>query len=314
MKNFKILWIFYIVIVGISLSYGFKFGSWILKLQTENKELHTELIGKKEEYQQLSEYSAKLKVQYLDATALADKLKINFNKEADVLKGKIKILSNATFMIREAARRAGNSDISYQGAKVKYVVNELRYAGGPPIGYVLIFDDGRVVSKLYKHIIDVKTAISRDEKTGKYTIINKADYVLKTIPVTHTDSDNWLNKPFALKIVGGEAFIDPVEPIKQSKFFHWWAPRINAEFSFYKNSLYPGIGISLLGYGYSARDLDFKFLQIGGQYTKDGSIIPTVSPIMWRPFPDFLANTYIGMGASYNDSQIMPFISLQVGL
>lgn len=277
----------------------------------EKDRLHTELIGQKEAYVQLSEHAAKLEIQYKSQEDLKAELEKNWKAEKEALQGRVKILSNATFLIREQARRENRSDLVYEGTDVKYLFNEIRFKDGPPVGYVLIFDDGRVTSKLYNHQISVNTAVSRDESSGRYDIISKADFILKS-PHLSKDTKNWMNEPFPLKITGGKALIDPTEPVQLEKRFHLWSPTLNGGFNV-GSDLKAAVGVSLMGYGYSKRDLDWKFLQLGVDYSKTNEYGVHLIPVMYRPFPNYLKNTYLGAGVGLDDRGYNPFLSLSVG-
>lgn len=284
---------------------------YVASLIGEKERLHTELIGQKEAYQQLSEHAAKLEIEYKTQEELKAELERNWKAEKDALQGRIKILSNATFLIREQARRENRSDLVYEGAEVKYLFNEIRFKDGPPVGYVLIFDDGRVTSKLYNHQISVNTAVSRDESTGRYDIVSKADYILKS-PHLSLNGKNWMNEPYPLKITGGRALIDPTEPVQLEKRFHLWSPTLNGGFNV-GSDLKAAVGVSLMGYGYSKRDLDWKFLQFGVDYSKQNEYGIHLIPAMYRPFPCYLKNTYLGAGIGLDNRGYQPFLSLSVG-
>ena len=305
-KNFG-----YIILAILLLSGYMLLGKYVDQMN-ENSRLHEELIGKTENYNQLTKYTAELERKYVDQKKLQKLTEEAFGRERGSLKGRIKVLSNATFLIRERARKQNNSDLAYEGKGIKYVFNEIRFQNGPPIGYVLIFDDGRIVSKVYNHQIDVKTAISREEETGKYNVLSKADFILRS-GHRKPDGKNWFGVPHPLNITGGTAFIDPTEPINSPKRFHLWAPRYNFGVNANSAGFHPGIGVSLAGYGRSKRDLDFKILEIGTQYEKVDGIGLTLKPLLWRPFSDTLPNTYIGPGISYDKNGHDFLFGLSVG-
>lgn len=293
------------------------FTQYFFSNKREKERLFTELQGKTQKLQLLTKYSAKLEINYKKQSDLVTKLKKEWAVEQKHLKGRIKVLSNATFLIRERARKQKNSDISYVGKNMKYIVNEIRYSKGegkygPPIGYVLIFDDGRVVSRVYNHYIDVKTAVLRDEETGKYNVATKADYVLKS-PSISSNEGKWLNKPYPLTIKGGTATIDPTEPINKEKQFYFWAPRLNANINSGVSGPRPGLGVSLMGYGYSKRDLDMRLMQLGIDYDKESGAGATFTPLLWRPLPDTLPNTYIGPGIRKDAEGNELFFGIQIG-
>lgn len=301
--NFKVL-VGVIIIVLL-----FKF----LTLASNNKRLHAELINKNEAYVQLSEHAAKLENKYIDQDTLKAKLESEWSDEKHALKGRIKVLSNATYLIRERARKEKRSDLIHEGKKLKYIFNEIRFKDGPPIGYVMIFDNGKVVSKIYNHVIDIKMAISRDEDKGNYSIVSKADFKLRSGHLKH-DGINWHNKPYPLKIVGGTAFIDPTEKAENSRFF-LWSPRLSAGFNAGIDSdgtfTKPAVGVSLMGYGPSRRDLDFKFAHFGLGFGKSSEDLDIhLIPVLWRPFREVLPNTYIGIGAGIGSKGQNYFLGL----
>ena len=307
--------IFWLLIAVATLFVGNRLYSLYQDITGQNTRLHEELVSKTEDYEQLSKHAAKLENQYVSEKQLRQKLQKDFANEKSALKGRIKLLSNATFLIREKARKTGQSDFTYQGKMFKYVLNELRFDnGGPPLGYVLIFDNGKVVSKIYNHQIDVKTAVARDEDTGKYSVVSKADYVLKSPSLNVNDEKVWLNKPYPLEISGGTATIDPTEPNSLRYRFHLWAPHLNAKVDFASTEPNPGLALSVAGYGKTKNDLDFRFLQIGFHYDTKAGIRPTLTPVLWRPFSSLLSNTYLGPGVAIDNIGLRYFLGIQVGL
>lgn len=314
MSNLKKNIVFYLGVFVALLILGKQARDFYLSLKNENKRLHAELVNTKDAYEQLSETAAKLEIQYVEQRDLNAKLKSDFSNEREVLTGRIKLLSNATYLIRENARNSGKSDFVYQGATTKYILNELRYNDGPPIGYVLIFDDGRVTSKIYNHQLIAKTALSRDEESGKYVVVSKMDYVLKSPSLNLNGEKVWFNQPYALNIVGGTALVDPTENNLNRKRFQWFTPKLNAGFSIPGTTINPGLSVSVSGFGRTKNDLDFKFLDLGLNLNSDNKIRPSVIPVLWRPFSGLISNTYIGPGVEFSEVGPVYNISIKLGL
>lgn len=285
------------------------------KKSNEVQRLHTELQNTKTEYKNITDKVALLENQYLSEKNLKEQLEKEWNKEKSYLKGRVKVLSDATYLVRERARKENNSDLIYSGDKIKYVFNEIRLDSGkgPPVGYVLIFENGKVVSKVYDFEINVKNAISRDEKSGKYTILAKGDYILKA---PHLSKDiNWLDKPYPLDIVKGKSFIDPTEVnLKLKKQFYWYAPNLSIGMQITPQLIKPSLGFSLLGYGRSQYDLDWKFLQINSSLNTNKTLDFGISPFLYRLFDPYLKNTYIGPTVEYNGLQFNYLIGIMVNL
>lgn len=304
--------ILYGIIFAVVLAAGYKLASYVNNLKTDNGRLHTELVGQQEKYKQLTDYVAKLEVQYKSEEDLRKDTEAKFKDQMAELQGRIKVLSDATFLIKSNARDTKNSDVVFSGPDSKFVLNEIRYDDGPPVGYVLIFDDGRVVSKLYNHEINVSEVVSKDETSGRYSILSKADYILKS-PSLNQNGKSWLNQPYALKITGGSAEVDPTEPIIVQNRFYFWNPKLNANLNTNLDGLYPGANISIMSYGVSKNDSNWKFIGVGAQQVGT-EIQPTITPIMWRPFSGLLSNTYVGPGAYLSGTEIKYFLGLQVEL
>ena len=297
-----------VIILGIAIFTGLRY----LDSKQENERLHKELIGKTEQYKQLSDKAANLERKYVTQQELTKELEKNWKEEKSALTGRVKLLSNATYLIRERARKENNSDLSYEGNKVKYLFNEVRFNNGPPVGYVMIFDNGKVVSKIYNHEIDVKLAVSRDEDKGNYNVVSKADFVLKSGHLK-PDGINWFGKPYPLNIVGGTALIDPTEKVLNNQRFYLWAPRYNAGLLGSPDGIYSMAGVSVMGYGYSKRDLTWKFLQFGVHADINKNIGLNITPVLYRPFSNTLPNTYVGPGILWHDGKQQYFIGISLG-
>lgn len=300
-------------LIIILLCIGATFGYNLWKNNEENSRLYRELIGQKQKYEQITKNLAKLEIQYKEQKDLAAQYKKDFSEYKKSSDQRIKILSNATYLIRERARKEKRSDLVYEGKRIKYVFNELRFKDGPPIGYVMIFDNGKVVSKIYNHVIDVKTAVLRDEDSGKYEVLSKADFILRSGHLK-PDGKNWFGVRHPLEINGGTATIDPTEKNPARSRFHLWAPRLSGGFNLMatqEDGIFarPTLGVSLAGYGPSKRDLDYKFAHIGVGFSQDTFDLNLV-PVYYRPFRETLPNTYIGPGVSLSNEGTNYFLGI----
>ena len=107
---------------------------YLFESKRETKRLHTELIGKTERIVFLSDTVANLERKYVTQKELHDAAAKEFGIALYGMNKRIKVLSNATFLIREKARKSGKSDIVYRGKRMKYIVNEIRHNDGPAVG------------------------------------------------------------------------------------------------------------------------------------------------------------------------------------
>lgn len=303
MNNFT-----FIVIVFLILSLALV-GSGFYK---ENERLHKDLIGKTEQLKRISDNAVVLENKYLEASKLKEKLEKEWAKEKDYLQGRLKVMSSVSYHINEAAKRSENHDLIHKGEK-GFSMTEIGFKDGPPVGYVLIFDSGKIISKLYNFELESKQVISRDEKTGKYTIISKADYILKTPHLPQ--NENWVNKAYPLPLKNGTAYIDPTESNKSKKKFHWLAPVLNAGVLVNTYDAKLSLGPSIMGYGVSKYDLKWKFLDLGLDWSDKSNLSLSVTPFSYRLFDPFLKNTFVGPALALDQKgQTMYFLSIKVGL
>lgn len=301
--------------------FGSKAASYVLGLEKDNDRLHTELIGQKESYEQLSKHTAKLETDYRNQKDLAAKAKREWEEVRRKKDERIKLLSDATYLIGRHVEKQNGPDYYFETKRAtrNYVLNELRLAGqsSPPLGYVLIKNDGRTYKRNYKIEINVKNLQTVDENTGRIRVYSKAFLVSKESSPLAKRVDgykDWKDIPFPLEITGGEAIVDPTVRNQLAPKFHWWAPHLNANINFAGGEPAPGAGVSIAGYGPTKNDLSFRFLQLGAHYNDELGVQGTLTPVLWRPLPSIFSNTYIGPGMTFKDDGIGYFMGVQVGL
>lgn len=273
-------------------------------LNKKSNKLFTNLIGTTEKYEQLTAHVAKLENNYVNQLSLKEKALSSFQQETKVLKDQIKVLTNVAFQIREKARKSEMGDLIYSDDENSFVVTEIRLKDGPALGYVLVNKDGSIVSSPYKLEFNTEQVVSRDSKTGKYSVLAKSYLISKTPSIL---APEWVNKKYPLNIINGKAFIDPTEYEAKAKI-HWFNPKFNVSGTLENNEFLPGFNLTLSSFGKTKADSKLKFLGLG--YTKDLGF--TVTPILYRPF-NILPNTYIG-GSLFFEDQIKPAFSVQIGL
>lgn len=317
----KIRAIIYSAVGIIALYLGVQAADYIRGLQNENERLHAELIGTKTEFKKLNEYVAELSSEYKKQSDLHNQARKEWAEISRKKDERIKLLSDATYLIGRHTERQNGPDYYYETPKRtrNYVLNELRIQGSdsPPIGYILIKSDGRTYKRNYEFEIQVKNLQTVDERTGKIKVYAKAFLVPKeTSPLAkRVDGyQDWKDVSYPLKIKDGVALIDPTVLNRTPPKMHWWSPRINGSFDFASKTISPGLGVSLSGYGVSRNDLTYKFFRLGGHYNEQDGFEPTLTPAMWRPFSKVLPNTYIGPGVNFKNPGIGYFLGLQIGL
>lgn len=271
----------------------------------------TALIGTQEKYKQLTKYTARLENRYQKEEELLVKSKKEWDQALKDKDDRIKLLSDVTYLIGKHANKQNGPDYYFSTPKHtrNFVLDEFRVAGkdSPPLGYILIKNDGTTYKRNYRFEILVKTMQTVDENNGKIKVYSKAFLVNKEggLAVKRDKKlKNWQDLRYPLPIVGGVSYIDPTEKEYDEHLF-WWAPHINGGISvgadgsglFFK----PTVDFSVSGYGKTKNDLDWKFAHFGlDSDAKFKDIGIHVLPFSYRFFPKFLTNTYIGPGIGFD--------------
>lgn len=309
-----------IILLGILYSMN-KVMGYISGLENSNNRLHTELIGQKEKYDQLNKHTAKLESQYIQQKELLKKSEERFKEIVKSKDERIKLLSDATYLIGQHVSKQDGPDYYFEtpNRTRNYVLNELRLSGdsSPPIGYILIKNDGRTYKRNYKFEIKVETLQTVDENTGKIKVYSKAFLISKESSPLAKRVDgykDWNDIQYPLNIIGGTALIDPTIKNQLKPKWFIFAPHLNANIDFKGIKPSPGLGLSISGYGITKNDLKFKFLQLGTHYSSQDGFKGTLSPVLWRPFSNIMSNTYLGPGITLDDGKISYFIGLSIGL
>jgi hypothetical protein len=296
----------------------------LYRSEHEAESRYQELLGTKEKYEQLSQYTAKLEVEYKNQKDLSKLLEETWQDISRRQEEKIKLLSDATYLIGKHSTKQDGPDYYFQTPKgtQNLIVDEIRIAGpdSPPVGFILIKSDGTTYKANYKFEIRAETLQTKDDDSGKVTVYSKAYFVAGENGLAEKrrpDLKKWKDVPYPLQIVGGSAVVDPTEQA-DSRSLRLWAPRlvggVNGTAGAGGLAMRPSLGVSLAGFGYSRRDLDWRFVQLGVDAKSDLSDFGVnVVPLSWRPFRNTLVNTYLGPGIGWTVAGPNLFMNLSLG-
>lgn len=290
---------------------------------TDRNRLYTELLNQKEAYEQISKNLAKLEIQYKSEKDFHEKAKKDWSEISKAKDERIKLLSDATYIIGSHVERQNGPDYFFNTKKgtKSYILNELRIQGedSPPIGYIMIKSDGRTYKKNYDFEIQVKNLQTIDEKTGKIKFYAKAFLVQKevsTLKKRLKGYKDFTNTAFPIEIKGGTVLYDPTFK-NQLKPHFMWTRNLNGGVNIGsgEGSLFRGtLGVSFSGYGPHEADLTYKILQLGVGIDSQGHLSDIhLIPISMRPLPKLLKNTYLGPGIGKSENKTIYFLNLSTG-
>jgi uncharacterized protein YjiS (DUF1127 family) len=283
----------------------------------DSERRYQDLVGKSEELQRLSDYVVVLERQYKTQDALKDLAIKRWQKEAEALKRRIKMLVDSSFTM------GGDEQVPGEFRDGEWSVYEAKLGkqgdDSPPVCRFRVRKSD-VRSQVYNYEISVDVAVSRDESSGKYMVLTKAGFVLRDRDASEEFAGRagWRNRYYPLNVSGGTASIDPTEPEGVSRF-RWWAPHLNGGVAFGVASgqfvAVPNFGLSISGYGQTDRDLKWKILSVGLGYDPAArSLEADLYPFLYRPFDKLLTNTYVGPGIGWGAAGTRYYLGVMLGL
>lgn len=300
--------------------------------EKEERKLLEERYGKltdtHEEYVQINAQLAQLATLYKDQAELAKEVAMAWKDLAIERGERVKLTTDTTVTVPDNSDKQEKSDYAFLTPEGKkgFTLNELKINGkdSPPIGYILVKNDGEVLKKNYKFEIHVESVQLKDDLTGKIRIVSRAFLVPLENGLAddrRPDFKKWKGEKYPLEVTGGETIVDPQEPLLVANKTKGWVPwtlNLNGGFG-----VFGGKGgdidtkaladVNLFGYGYSKRDLDWKLLHLGVNYSKTGGLGLHLMPFTYRPLPDILTNTYVGPGAFVSPDTNGYFLGINIG-
>lgn len=291
------------------------------------EERYGKLTDTREAFVQINTQLSQLATLYKDQAELAKDVALAWKDLALERGERIKLKTDTVVTVDETTEKQAKSDYSFltKEGKDGYSLNELRIAGkdSPALGYILVKNDGEVYKKNYQFEIHVESVQLKDDLTGKIRVVSRAFLVPLENGLADSrrpDLKQWKDQPFPLKVTGGETVVDPQEPmitLSKVKGFVPWTLNLNAGFGAFgsKSGIdsKATVDTNLFGYGVSKRDLDWKFLHLGVNYSTASGIGLHLTPFSYRPLPEILTNTYVGPGIFLTPGNYGYFVGLNVG-
>jgi hypothetical protein len=274
--------------------------------------LHEELLGKTEDYEQISNELAQLETKYATQEELRERLVKDWADEKKRLEGKIKALADASF--------EGDIEDNTETTRGFDMKTTVGFGGerGPTFSTIEVESNEHgltVVTHPLRHSIKVNAAITKNEETGETSILAKAFWIQKE-STGYSFGDEWLDKPYPLNITGGSIVIDPTSPIDpRLKPRFLFAPHVNMGLfaGMAGPSLKAGVhvDVTLGGYGLTKNDLDFKLGGIGlngGDSYLDFNVVPVYYRV-GNHIP-LVSDLYIGPGVGFGTGGVNYFLVL----
>ncbi len=306
----------------MALCFGYKFYS---DTQAANKKV-TDLLHWKSDYEQLTPAIADLQTEYVTEQALRKKEESQWAKEKGLLQGKLDALADATFSIHDFKDHQNHPDL----VTPELIAQEVHFYDrdghqGPPFGVVSIANGtGGTVSGPYGAQLSIQAAVTTDSANHIH-VTTKGFWTMTdelSLAATHPELKlkDWKGIPWPLEITGGDFSINPaatsVDASIRPKLR--WAPHLNVG-AFAGWSVRPEYGfhgdVSLYGYGNTKNDLDWKFLGLGVNGSKnyiDFNVMPITYRVgNWIPLA---SDIYAGPGVGFGVDGPVYFVGISTTL
>lgn len=281
------------------------------------------LIGQTQAYEQLSKEYGQLAIKYESQKILIQSAEKQWGDLKRKQDEKIAALSKVQATVKSEVTKQDRSDYVFQTPEKTqgYSLNELRINGpdSPPIGYILIKQDGEVVKRNYQFQITVES-IQLNEPSGRTRVVSRAFLIADENGLAdkrREDLKKWKGEKYPLPVTGGEIVVDPSTTIAAvlPKAFQMLPLNISLGVAISsKSNPQATLDVALAGYGRSKTDLDYKIAQVGVNHSdKYGSALQ-MTPISVRFWPSMLPNTYVGPGMFLTPEAKGWFLGLNVGL
>lgn len=313
--GFKIRDVMYVVVI-----LGVLFYAWRLYTNLDNNVQQTHIA-----YKQLTETLARAQNDMVTKSALqefAKKIGIDLgNIKKDLGDVNAKLIAVGETIVSINQRIDANQSPDHQedhepptqpstctlcdifGYTSKRVATDI-FLGEMPIGEVW-FDAsrGEPFTNQYDAIdVKVDTAIGQqpdsENQEGAFIFYHTVSLLNKSRP-------DLAGKEFKLRVTSSE-FKQLIEKTTQ---FYWWAPHLDLgvdnSFMFGSGSLYdPGasLGLTIMGYGHTKNDLEWKFIRIGAGLNLSKEFYLTLQPVTYNigQFIPLLSDLWIGLGAVWD--------------
>ena len=286
------------IVLSLLLIFAVKLGLDYKKEAENNKRQYESLIGLRDSYKQLSDYTAILETKYANEKEIRAAAEKQWGKDIKALEGKVKALITVISDISNSPVPRDDTNPSVELFLTK--------DGKPAMPIGIVTD---TYSKVYDFSIKFDGVISKEED-GRVRVLARTSWMQK-----EPGLDGTIHPPFPLPMTDGTLLIDPTEPVVlDSRNEFRLAPHLNAGLfaGYSEGAIFGGrLGISVWGYGKTKNDLDYKLAEVGINFSRDYIDINLV-PIQYRigNVLPLIEDMYLGAGVGLTPTARSLFVNL----
>ncbi|TKJ30083.1 hypothetical protein CEE39_08580 [bacterium (candidate division B38) B3_B38] len=255
---------------------------WVGGLKHQNTRLQQEIEEGQRGYLELKENIARaeskmvskgeLKRMLREAVDPAIRELINKNRET------VKLISKVEGSLRGSVEELQLEPVVVEKEKyqVKQFSSRISLPEGPPIAWWRVDSQGLAMQGLYQMKFNVKTTLTEQKSKKGYNVYNE-------LWLTSPEFEEWKDRPYPIPIDRAEV---RWVPIKRAKSFYSFLPKMDIGLEanlagLEKPALGFSIGASLMGYGQSEDDLEWRFLRLSAGAVGD-KVNLGFAPVSWN--------------------------------
>ena len=255
---------------------------WVGGLKHQNTRLQQKIEESQRGYLELKENIARaeskmvskgeLKRMLREAVDPAIREMINKNRET------VKLISKVEGSLKGSVEELQLEPVVVEKEKyqVKQFSSRISLPEGPPLAWWRVDSQGLAMQGLYEMRFNLMTTLTEQKSKKGYNVYNE-------LWLTTTEFEEWKDRPYPIPIDRAEM---RWVPIKQAKAFYSFLPKLDIGLEanlagLKKPALGFSIGASLMGYGLSEDDLEWRFLRLSAGAVGD-KINLGFAPVSWN--------------------------------
>ncbi len=255
---------------------------WVGGLKHQNSRLQQEIEESQRGYLELKENIARAESKMVSRGELKRLLHetvdpairelIKQNKET------VKLINEAEGSLRGSVEELQLEPVVVERdrVKLKEFSSQIALPEGPPLAWWRVDDQGLAKQGLYQMRFNLRTTLTEQKSKMGYNVYHE-------LWLTSPECEEWKDRPYPIPIDHAEV---RWVPIKRAKAFYAFLPKldIGLEAGFTglgKPALGFGIGASLMGYGQSEDDPEWRFLRLSAGAVGDKINLGFV-PLSWN--------------------------------
>jgi len=270
------------IIIALLIGLGVLLWFWVGGLQHQNEGLQEQIEESQRQYMELKENVARAESKMVNQGELKELLRETVDP---AIQGLIRKNQETVKLINEVEGRLQGSVeeiqlepviIEKDKVKINQFSSQIYLPEGPPIAWWRVDEQGLALQGLYEMRFSLKTTLTEQKSRKGYNVYNE-------LWLTNPYLPEWKDKPYPIAIDRAEV---KWVSISQAKAFYWFLPKLDIGMEAgFKGLEKPGwgfsIGTSLMGYGLTEDDLEWRFLRLSAGAVGDKATLG-LAPVNWN--------------------------------